>query len=298
MLIVTSCQVNTHTHTHAHLGWQSASIQSSAQMPVYLFLLAYPIKQILTFTLPHGYFNRCLQPPQRFTPEDLGTLLGICLEFIVNRSKNTKRKLPAVAPFHSVSSAVSVSNGPLVVLNFYDSRDAREKPLRSEPERWTGMGLQKSRYLHASLTSFQSALSSVFVTFGSVESSRCFIFPSGHLTSPPEGISMCEQAQKKKGKEMRCMCECVASRSSLDFLWKRFGNHTHWLWNPVRFRKSKSQTHSSVECLDHNHCKEEEREKLWLKFEGLDEDGPWSHDHSTAATEILHGLVGVGILAL
>lgn len=160
-----------------------------------------------------------------------------------------------------------------------------------------GMGLQKSRYLHASLTSFKSALSSVFVAFGSEESSRCFILPSGHLTSPPEGISMCEQAQKKK-KEMRCMCECVASRSSLDLLWKLFGNHTHWLLDPVRFRKSKSQTQSSVECLDHNHCKEEEREELWLKFEGLDEDGLWSHDHSTAATKILHGLVGVGILAL
>lgn len=147
------------------------------------------------------------------------------------------------------------------------------------------MGLQKSKYLHASLTSFKSALSSVFVAFGSVESSRCFIFPSGHLTSPPEGISMCEQAQKERNEVYVWIL--FDSRSSLNLLWKLFGNRIHWLWDPVRFRKSKSQTQSSMECLYHNQCKkkkkeEEEREKLWLKFDGLDKDGPWSHDHSTA----------------
>lgn len=86
-----------------------------------------------------------------------------------------------------------------------------------------GMGLQKSRYLHASLTSFKSALSSVFVVFGSVESSRCFIHPSGHLTSPPEGISMCEQAQKKKERNevhVWMCCQQVFPGSSLETVWE------------------------------------------------------------------------------
>lgn len=140
-------------------------------MPVYLFLLAYHNIEMLTFTEPHSYFNH-------YCTATTG-------------KKEEARAALHLAPFHSISLAVSISNGHLVLNVMIHAMHEKTE---------NRMGLQKSRYLPTSLTSFGSALSSVFVAFGSAESSRCFTGPSGHLTSPPEGISMCEQAQKERNE--------------------------------------------------------------------------------------------------
>lgn len=118
-----------------------------------------------------------------------------------------KRKLRALhhlTPFHSILSAFSIFSGPLLLNFLIHAMHERNLSALKRNTKKT-MGLQKSRYLPASLT-FESALSSVFVAFGSVESSRCFTGPSGHLTSPPEGISMCEQAQKERHEVHVSMC--------------------------------------------------------------------------------------------
>lgn len=85
-------------------------------------------------------------------------------------------------------SAFSISNARLNALNFM-IHAVDEKTflllngrLGSEWDR---------RCVPASFTPLQSALSSVFVAFGSVESSRCFTPPPGHLTLPAVGVSMC-----------------------------------------------------------------------------------------------------------
>lgn len=61
-------------------------------------------------------------------------------------------------------------------------------------------GLQEGRYLPTSMTTLESALSSVFIAFGGMQSSRRFTVPSGRLASPPVRISTCEQAQKERNE--------------------------------------------------------------------------------------------------
>lgn len=116
------------------------------------------------------------------------------------------------APFQSISfqqssSAFSFSNAPLNALDFMIHAMKKYFKIWS-PENRTG--LQEGRYLPTSITTLESALSSVFIAFGGMQSSRRFTVLSGRLTS------MCEQAQKERNEvHVWIRCQKLYSGSSL-----------------------------------------------------------------------------------
>lgn len=185
-------------------------------MPLCLFLLAYHtvLMFILITTLLFYHYCRA-QPFTGFNLKIWELSWEFCVEAVILQGSFLQR---SGTPFHSISfqqssSAFSFSDVPLNALNFMIHAMKKYFKIWSTENR---MRLQEGRYLQTSMTTLESALSSVFIAFGGMQSSRRFTVPSGRLASPPVSISMCEQAQKERhGVHVWIRWQKVFSGSSL-----------------------------------------------------------------------------------
>lgn len=101
-------------------------------------------------------------------------------------------------------------------------------------EHWNRNGTAEGKIFAHLVDHFRNGTVFWFCCFWQHTASRRFTVLRDIL---PRLLQAFLRVNRLKKKEMRC--ECGARRSSLDLLRELVVNQKHWLWDPMRFRKSK-----------------------------------------------------------